>query len=399
MTSDQCEYTLIERFAQELSATNPDGMRQMLELLLNVIMQTERSQVLQAAPYERSDSRQGHANGFKDKTLQTRMGPLQLKVPKTRGIEFYPKSLEKGSRSERALKIAIAEMYLRGVSTRKVEGILEELCGMEISSTQVSRATQLLDEELEAFRNGPLHEISYLFLDATYLKVRVSGIVQSMACLTAFGVDAEGRRRILGASMSLSEAEVHWRDFLSSLQRRGVHGVRLIVSDDHPGLRAARETLFPSTPWQRCQFHLAQNAQAYSPRKAMRHEIGEAVRSIFAASDLESARETVRKISACYEKSAPDFVKWLEGNIEEGLTIYLVPAAHRKRLRTVNGVERANREIKRRTRVAVLFPNPESALRLALGVLIEIHEEWVTGKRYLDMEAAWPKEARERAAA
>jgi putative transposase len=399
MASDRHESTLIEEFAQELSAANPDGMRHMLELLLNVVMRTERSQVLQAEPYERSEDRRGYANGFKDKTLQTRMGPLQLKVPKVRGLEFYPQSLERGSRSERALKLAVAEMYLKGVSTRKVESVLEELCGMEISSTQVSRATQLLDGELETFRNAPLPEIVYLFLDATYIKVRVGGVVQSMACLIAFGVDAEGRRNVLGASMSLSEAEVHWREFLSSLQRRGMHGVKLITSDDHAGLRAAREALFSSTPWQRCQFHLAQNAQAYSPRKSMRQDIAQAIRDIFASSDLDSAREMVRRVSARYEKSAPDFVAWLDDNIEEGLTVYRFPSIHRKRLRTVNGVERANREIKRRTRVAVLFPNKESALRLVLGVLIEIHEEWVTGTKYLDMETAWPIQDRSQAAA
>jgi putative transposase len=399
MASDQDETTLIEKFAQELSSANPDGMRYMLECLLNVVMRTERSQVLQAEPYERSEARRGYANGFKDKTLRTRLGELQLKVPKVRGMEFYPQSLEKGSRSERALKLAIAEMYLKGVSTRKVDGILKELCGLEISSTQVSRATQLLDEELDAFRNAALSEMHYVYLDATYLKVRMGGIVQSMACLIAFGVDPQGYRHVLGASMSLSEAEVHWREFLSSLQKRGMTGVKLIISDDHAGLRAAREALFPATPWQRCQFHLSQNAQAYVPRKSMRHEIGDAMREIFGASNLSSARASVREISARFEKRAPDFVKWLEGNIEEGLTIYNFPSTYRKRLRTVNGVERANREIKRRTRVAVLFPNRESALRLALGVLIEIHEEWVTGKKYLGMAANQPEEGKERAVA
>jgi len=196
--------------------------------------------------------------------------------------------------------------------------------------------------------------------------------------------------------MSLSEAEIHWREFLSSLQQRGLSGVRLITSDDHAGLKAAREALFSSLPWQRCQFHLAQNAQAYSPTKSMRSEIGQAMRDIFASPDLESARDRVRKTIARFEKRAPDFASWLGENVEEGFAIYRFPSAHRKRLRTVNGIERANREIKRRTRVAVLFPNKESALRLALGVLVEIHEEWVTGTRYLDMEAPWPNEGMEK---
>lgn len=395
MASDHHESTLIEKIAQELVATNPDGMRHMLELVFNTIMRIERSQVLQAEPYERSDERQGYANGYKEKTLQTRMGALKLNVPKARGIEFYPKCLERGSRSERALKLAVAEMYLKGISTRRIEAVTKELCGLEISSAQVSRATRLLEEDLAAFRERALGEMPYLYLDATYLKVRHGGIVQSMACLIAFGIDLDGRRHVLGASMSLSEAEIHWREFLASLQGRGLTGVRLITSDDHAGLRAAREALFPSVPWQRCQFHLSQNAQAYSPKKSMRAEIGQSMRDIFASPDLESARDRVRKTIARFEKRAPDLVFWLEENVEEGFAIYRFPSAHRKRLRTVNGVERTNREIKRRTRVAVLFPNKESALRLALGVLIEIHEEWVTGKRYLDMEAPWPHESLE----
>jgi transposase-like protein len=245
--------------------------------------------------------------------------------------------------------------------------------------------TQELDEQFEQFRNRPIGEVCYLIVDATYLKVRHNGSVISMAILLAYGITPEGKREILGASASLSEAEVHWREFLKGLQSRGMHGVRLGISDDHPGLKNARTSVFPSLPWQRCQFHLAQNAQSYAPKKSMRLEIGEVMREIFNSPTLEMAREMTSRAVAKYQKRAPEFARWLDGNIEEGLTIYQFPKEHWKKIRTSNGMERLNREIKRRTRVAVLFPNKESALRLVTGVIIEIHEEWVTGKQYLDM--------------
>jgi len=385
MTTDQQESNIFEQIAQALVLHGGDGMKQMLQLVFNAVMKLERTHALGAEPYERTEERQGYANGFKDKTLNSRMGTLELKVPQVRGLEFYPKCLEKGSRSERALKLAVAEMYLKGVSTRKVEAITKELCGLDVSSTQVSRATKELDEEFTQFRERPLGEYRYLFLDATYLNVRHQGSVISMACLIAYGVDPDGKRQILGASMSLSEAEVHWREFLTSLQTRGLRGVRLIISDDHAGLRKAREAVFSSIPWQRCQFHLSQNAQAYAHKKELRPLIATAMRTIFAAPTLEIAQQLIKHTVAQFEKQAPQFAKWLEENGEEGLTVLTFPAAHQKRLRTTNGLERVNREIKRRTRVAVLFPNPESALRLVTGVISEIHDEWITGKAYLNM--------------
>jgi transposase-like protein len=206
-----------------------------------------------------------------------------------------------------------------------------------------------------------------------------------MAILLAYGINPDGRREILGASASLSEAEVHWREFFMNLQSRNMTGLRLIISDDHAGMKSARRAVFPSVRWQRCQFHLAQNAQSYVPKKSMRQEIAEVMREIFNCPTIEMAREMSRKSTEKYRKRAPEFAKWLEENIEEGLTIYEFPKEHWKKIRTSNGIERLNREIKRRTRVAVLFPNKASALRLVTGVIIEIHEEWVTGKQYLDM--------------
>jgi len=212
-----------------------------------------------------------------------------------------------------------------------------------------------------------------------------------MAILLAYGVNPEGKKEILGASTSLSEAEVHWREFLQGLSSRGMRGLRLIISDNHSGLRKARMAVFPSLPWQRCQFHLCQNAQSYAPKKSMRAEIAEVMREIFQSPTLEMAIEMKRKAIEKYEKRAPEFSRWLEENIDESLTVYHFPKDHWKKLRTSNGIERVNREIKRRTRVAVLFPNKESALRLVTGVIVEIHEEWITNRPYLDMSSLLSK--------
>lgn len=398
MTSDQHNDNLLEEIAEVLISQGEDGMRPMLELLLNAIMKIERSSVLRASPYERTNERKAYANGYKNKTLQSRLGALDLKVPKVRGMEFYPKCLKKGSRSERALKLAIAQMYLQGVSTRKVTNITKELCGLDITSDQVSREAAQLDKEFAQFRERFLGAIPYLFLDATYLKVRHSGSIINMPCLIAYGVDLEGKRQILGVSMSLSEAEVHWRDFLRSLQKRGLTGLLLITSDDHEGLVAARRAVFPSLPWQRCQFHLSQNAQSYAPKKEMKSEVSQAMRDIFSSPTLEMAQTMVEKVSDQFDERAPEFVRWLLDNVEEGFAVYDFPREHQKRLRTTNGLERVHREIKRRTRVAVMFPNKESALRLVTGVLVEIHEEWITGKNYLDMDLLQCKQAEEVAA-
>lgn len=376
--------TMTELF-EVLNSNNGDQMRSLLQGLLNILMKLERESALGAKPYERSEQRKGYANGFKTKQFKSRLGELELEIPQVRGLSFYPQALEKGCRSERALKLAVAEMYLKGVSTRKVEAITQVLCGLEFSSTQVSRAAQELDEEFEKFRNRPLGHYCYLFFDALYLKIRHDGSVIDQAVLIAYGVNCFGRREIIGVSASLSEAEVHWRAFLEGLVKRGLSGLELITSDDHSGLRNALKSVFPSVKWQRCQFHMTQNALAYAPKKSLREPIAEAMKEIFNSRSLEEGKARVREIAERFAKTAPEFVAWLEGNIEEGLTCFLFPKQHRKRIRTTNGLERVNREVKRRTRVAVLFPNAASALRLVTGVLLEIHEEWVTGKVYLDM--------------
>lgn len=367
-----------------------DGMASAMSTFFNEAMKLERSMFLEATPYERTSERRGYANGFKPKRVKSRVGGLDLKIPQVRDLEssegFYPHALEKGLRSERALKLAIAEMYVQGVSTRKVVEVTRELCGLDVSSTQVSRSAQLLDDELEQWRNRPLGNVPYVILDARYEKVRYGGAVVDCAVLIAIGVREDGKRSVLGVDVSLSEAEVHWRNFLESLQERGLHGTRLVVSDDHKGIKAALKTRLSGVCWQRCQFHLQRNAQAYVS-KAARREVAAAIRSVFTAPDRAEADRRLAMTAKKYRESNPKLADWLEANIPEGLTVFELPEEHRVRLRTTNGLERLNKELKRRTRVATLFPNEASILRLVSAILVEVSEEWETGKIYLSLES------------
>ena len=378
---------LLNTVLQLLSEEGHAGFAEGLRLLVDEAMRQERAAALQAQPYERTDLRLGHANGFKPKTLATRLGSIQFQIPQVRGdVAFYPSALEKGIRSEQALKLALAEMYVQGVSTRKVFAVVEQLCGSSVSSTQVSQCAARLDVELESWRTRPLGMCAYLIIDARYEKVRHGGRVVDCAVLIALGIRPDGKRSLLGVSVALSEAEVHWRQFLQSLQKRGLHGVQLIVSDDHAGLGAARAAVFPAVPWQRCQFHLQQNAQAYVPRLDQRAAVAEAVRSVFASPERASAERRLQEIVTTYASSAPKLAAWLEENLPQGFTVFALPAAHQRRLRTSNALERVNQELARRTRVARLFPNETSLLRLITALLVEMSEEWETGKIYLNME-------------
>jgi putative transposase len=382
----QVESTQLSGLAEVLFEKGLDGLGSAVEILINEAMRIERARYLNAEPYERTEARSDYANGFKAKRLKTRLGALNLQIPQVREGDFYPSFLERGLRSERALHLALAEMYIQGVSTRKVTSILEELCGLEVTSMDVSRASKLLDEEFAVWRARPLGQFSYLILDARYEKVRQGGHVIDSAVLVAYGVDTQGLRHVLGVSVALSEAEVHWRSFLESLVLRGLHGLTLITSDAHAGLKAALRAVFPSVPWQRCQFHLQQNAQAYVPKQSMKKEVAETIRTIFNAPNRAEADRLLKMAMATYEKTAPQLSQWMEVHVPEGLTVFEFKSSHRRRLRTSNLAERVNRELKRRTRVASIFPNVASCERLITGLLIEISEGWESGKAYLSME-------------
>ena len=385
----QEDRTPMDRVMTMLTEDGFGGMAKAIEILMNAAMEIERAQWLHAAPYERTEERRGYANGFKNKSVNTRAGQVDLNVPQVRDVKdgehFYPKSLERGVRSERALKLAVAEMYVQGVSTRRVAKITEELCGFHVTSADVSRAAQLLDQELELWRTRPLGCFPYVILDARYEKVRHAGSVRSCALLTAIGIDEEGRRSVLGTSVSLSEAEVHWREFLTSLQERGLHGVRMFTSDGHSGLKAALNARFAGVLWQRCQFHLQQNAQKYVPKVALRRQVAEDLRAVFNAANRPEAERKLKDFVETWTERAPDLATWAEENVPESLTVLDLglTEGQRRRLRTSNSMENLNQQIKRRTAVARLFANAESLLRLASAVLMEISEEWETGRRYL----------------
>ncbi len=378
--------TLLTAVCELLDEYGFDSLAEAMTLVLNETMKVERARHLQAGPYERTAERRGYANGFKPKTVRSRVGELQLAVPQVREGNFYPASLEKGLRSERALKVALAEMYVQGVSTRKVAEITEKLCGFAVTASEVSRAARLLDEQLTAWRERPLGAYPYVYLDARYEKVRHGGLVIDAAVLLAAGVSPDGHREVLGCSVSLSEQEVHWRDFLRSLQARGLHGIKLFISDAHEGLKAARKAVFPAVPWQRCQFHLQMNAGKYVPRRPMRPEVAQDLRTIFNAPNADEAQRYLDQFVAKYQQTAPDLAGWAETAIPEGLTVFAFPKTHRRRLRTSNMLERLSREIKRRTRVATQFPNTASCLRLVTAVVMETSEEWQAGRCYLSFE-------------
>lgn len=382
------DFTLPAEMLEQVASQGFEVLPELIRVVVNAAMQAERQQFLRAAPYQHTTERVGQANGFKPKTVQTRVGDITFAVPQVRDSSFYPEALEKGLRSERALVLSLAEMYVQGVSTRKVKAITEQLCGISVSSSQVSNAALLLDTELEKWRNRSLGEYPFLFLDAYYEQVREDGQVRNLAVLSATAINPAGKREILGVSVSLSEHEVHWRSFLESLKARGLGGIQLITSDDHAGLRAARLAVFGGVPWQRCQFHLQQNAQAYVPHKEMQTQVAEDIRSVFNAPDRATADAYLAKIVQKYEKSASRLSTWMATNIPEGLMVYSFPGAFRTLLRTNNCVERLHREVRRRARVVSIFPNQASCLRLVSAILSEISEEWLTGRTYLNFQGS-----------
>lgn len=382
----QNDFTLPPELMEQVQEQGLNVLPELIRVIINTAMLAERAEHLNAGPYQHTLERRGYANGFKPKTMQTRVGDISFSIPQVREGGFYPQALEKGLRSERALTLALAEMYVQGVSTRKVKAITEQLCGLDVSSSQVSRAAAEMDSELEKWRERALGEYPYLFLDAYYEQVREDGQVRHLAVLVAVAVNLSGKREILGVSVSLSEHEVHWRAFLESLKKRGLGGVQLITSDDHAGLRAARLAVFGSIPWQRCQFHLQQNAQAYVPHKDMQSEVADDIRTIFTAPDRATADEYLAKVVIKYQKTASRLSEWMAANIPEGLTVFSFPGGFRKLLRTTNGVERLHREVRRRARVVSIFPNKASCLRLVSAILSEISEEWLTGRTYITFE-------------
>ncbi len=381
----------LEALMEQLIENGSEEMASVFAGLFNLAMRIERERFLGAGHYERNPERRGYANGTRPKKLDTPAGTVTLQVPKTADHDepFYPQALERGRRSCRAVMLAVAEMYVKGVSNRDAEAVMSKFGLESLSSSQVSRAAKLLDAELEAWRNRPLGEIRYLVLDARYEKVREAGVVRDAAVLSAVGIGPDQRRRVLGVSCAVSEAEVHWRGFLESLVARGMRGVAFIVSDDHPGLGAARKAVLGGASWQRCQFHLAQNAIHHAPSLAIRKRIGKELRRVWDAADLKAAEAELERLAESYRDKAAKLALWLEDAIPEGLAVFSLPERHQKRMRTSNPMERSiQQEIKRRTVKVRVFPNEASLERLVTAILVEIDEKWATtDKPYITWKA------------
>jgi transposase-like protein len=367
-------------------AEQEDFLRPLIREVLQEVMEADMDEALGAEKGERTESRVGYRSGYYNRTLVTRVGKLELRVPQDRQGRFRTEVFERYQRSEKALVGAMTEMYVQGVSTRKVKAITEELCGHEVSASTISRLNVKLDEELERFAKRPLTEpYPYLILDARYERVREDGVIGSRAVMIAIGIDWEGRRNILAVELANRESITSWRDFCLALKARGLQGMQLVISDDHPGLRKAIAEIFTEAAWQRCYVHFLRNALDYLPKKADNDCLTE-LRWIYDRRNIEEARQD---LAAWLKKWASRYAKlcdWVESNIEETLTFYRLPRQHHKNLKSTNLLERLNEEIKRRTLVVRIFPNVEACLRLTRALAVEMHENWIEAIRYLNME-------------
>lgn len=371
---------------QQILLDDPEFLRQIVERVLQQLLEAQITEHIGAAPYERTDQRKGYRNGYKERTLKTRVGTLELMVPQDRDGTFSTSLFAHYQRNEKALVLSLMEMYVEGVSTRKVKEVTEELCGTSFSKSMVSRLSGDLDAELETWRTRPLDEASYpyLFVDARYEKVRAGSRIISEGVLVVSGVRDDGFREILAVDVADVESETTYQDLFRPLKERGLSGVELVTSDDHAGLKAAIARHFHGASHQRCQVHFSRNLMervSFDKRK----ELAADLRTVFDAPERSMAMTLAEGIADKWRESYPKVAEHLEEHIEECLSCLAFPESHRRRIRSTNGLERVNQEIRRRSRVVRIFPNRGSCLRLVSAVVAEISEEWVTGKRYLNM--------------
>jgi transposase-like protein len=371
---------------KEVIGGQEDFLGPLIREVLQQVMEAEMEEVLGAEKGERTSNRQGYRSGYYGRTLVTRVGKLELRVPQDRQGRFRTEIFERYQRSEKALVGALTEMYVQGVSTRKVKAVTEELCGHEFSASTVSRMNQSLDTELEKFAKRRLEDAyPYVILDARYEKVREDGVIRSQAVMVAIGIDWEGRRCILAVELANRESATSWKDFILALKQRGLNGVEFVVSDDHAGLRSAIREVLPEAAWQRCYVHFLRNALDHLPRKADDECMTE-LRWIYDRRTIEEARQDLAAWLKKWGKRYQKLCDWVEANIEETLTFYRLPRQHHKNMKSTNLLERLNEEIKRRTLVVRIFPNTASCLRLVRALAVEMHENWIEAIRYLNME-------------
>ena len=385
---------------KELLERDEDFLQAALQALLQAALEAEMSEAIGAEKGERTETRLAYRSGYYPRSLVTRVGTLELRVPQDRAGRFSTELFQRYQRSEKALVGTLAEMYVQGVSTRKVKAVTEALCGHSFSASAISAINKSLDEALLAFAERRLSEpLPYLILDARYEKVREAGIIVSQAVLVAVAVDGEGQRQIIGVDLANRESRSSWRDFLSALQERGLFGVEFVVSDDHPGLKQAIREVLPGAAWQRCYVHFLRNALDHLPRKLADNCLQE-LRWIYDRRELVEVRRDLAAWLAKWHAKHSKLCGWVEENIEETLTYYRLPLAHHKHMKSTNMLERFNQELKRRTHVVRIFPNAESCLRLVRALAVETHENWLEGTRYLNMQhlAEHKKEALRQAA-
>jgi transposase-like protein len=381
-------------------AEDEEFLRALVRTALQEVLEAEMTEALGAEKGERTSSRQGYRSGHYGRTLITRVGKLELRVPQDRAGRFSTELFERYQRSERALVTALAEMYVQGVSTRKVKTITEELCGHSFSASSISAMNQRLDAGLAQFAGRALAEaFPYLILDARYERVREAGVIVSQAVLIAIGIDWDGRRQVLAVEIANRESRSSWRDFLLALKARGLHGVEFVVADDHAGLRAALREVLAEAAYQRCYVHFLRNALDHVPRKVDDDCLQE-LRWLYDRRDLAEARCDLAAWLTKWSTKYSKLTGWVEENIDETLTFYRLPRQHHKHLKSTNMLERLNEEIKRRTHIVRIFPNGESCLRLVRALAVETHENWLEQHRYLNMDdlREHKKEALRRAA-
>jgi len=377
ITAEELRHLLVE---------DRDLLQVIVEQTVQQVLEVEMEEALQAGKSERTETRLGYRAGYYHRMLMTRVGPIELRVPQDRQGRFRTEVFERYQRSEKALVAAMLEMYVQGVSTRRVKMITEELCGHEFSSATVSRIVGQLDAELEKFARRRLEEpYPYLVLDARYEKVREDGAVRSQAVLVAIGINWEGKRSVLAVELASRESVSSWKELLTGLRQRSLHGVEFVVSDDHAGLRRAVQEILPEAVWQRCYVHFLRNALDYLPRKADDDCLQE-LRWIYDRRDAQEARQDLAAWLAKWGKRYPKLCVWVEENIEETLSFYRLPRQHHKNMKSTNMLERLMEEIKRRTLVVRIFPNAAACLRLVRALTVEIDESWIEAMQYLNME-------------
>ena len=384
MTKQQVKTDFID--IKALVSEDGDYLRTMVQSIVEATLEAEMTSALGAGKSERAEGRAGYRSGYYTRSLTTRVGTLELRVPQDRDGHFSTRLFERYQRSEKALVGALSEMYVQGVSTRKIKAVTEELCGHSFSASAVSQINKRMDVALAEFAGRRLAEpFAYLILDARYERVREGGVIASQAVLIAIGIDWEGRRQIIGVELANRESHSSWRDFLLGLRERGLDGVEFVVSDDHAGLRAAIREVLPGAAWQRCYVHFLRNALDHMPRKRDDDCLQE-LRWFYDRREIAETRQDLARWLDKWQGKYAKLCQWVEDNIEETLTFYRLPRQHHKHMKSTNMLERLNQEIKRRTWVVRIFPNADSCMRLVRALAVETHESWLEGTRYLNME-------------